>query len=178
MRQASGWWHAGPVKNRLGRDRVARRALRRGAAVLLAAGLAGCLVLPATYVADPVRDLPREQRAVLHAAFREYLLWAWVLTFVELDGRPIETWIKEATRLELAPGTHRIVVQWEMFLSMGTGSLHRRRCAVELELAAGHDYHVLSLEDAAGDGPEPTMVIEDRAPGREDVTLRLPCTNT
>lgn len=153
------------------------RRLRAAAAALLALMLAGCLSLPAGYVEQAARDRPPEQRAVLHAAFREYLLWAWVLTFVELDGRPIETWIKEATRLELAPGTHRIVVQWEMFLSMGTGSLHRRRCAVELELAAGHDYHVLRLEDAAGDGPEPTMVIEDRAPGREDVTLRLPCTS-
>lgn len=156
----------------VGECRGLARRLRTGAALVIATALAGCPILPAKYQTEAAKTLAVGTRAVLHGAFREYLVWYWQVTITAVDGQTVTTPLKTASRVELEPGEHRVAILFEV---LTIGQTEPVACTFRQAFEGGHDYHVLRLENAVTRSGPTVLVLSDRASGEATRELRLPC---
>src|SRR5512140_1139667 len=147
------------------------RWLHASAALVIATALTGCPILPAKYQTEAAKALPAGTRAVLHGAFREYLVWYWQITITAVDGQTVTTPLKTASRVELEPGEHRVEILFEI---LTIGQTEPVACAFRQTFEGGHDYHVMRLENAVTKSGPTILVLSDRASGEATQDLRLP----
>jgi hypothetical protein len=154
----------------------ARRAFT---AVVAALPLTACLsILGGEAVSKDAKTLPDNERAVLLGRSQWYLAWGRDISLFQIDGVLYD--VDGLKQAEVTPGHHSVVIEQIAFLG-GMGG-NKKRYFFTLDLQAGHDYQILSVQDwyqwpILDQQQERCRVeIEDVPPGLDHGThSQLPC---